>query len=190
MYTDDVLTLPNPTVRDAFRDPNPEILVSSGASDALIVLHIWLVSARMQIQTTCQHSATQCGSIHASRSHDILPVPIIKFDSANSSYTGGPPTESTYETNTNSLHATATIHRFERRLAELRLRRTIRRFQARIIQILQRKCEMRRFVILRLQFVCRARNRVRAAVCIQRFVRSRIIRYTSPPQIMLHENRD
>lgn len=65
----------------------------------------------------------------------------------------------------------AQIHRLERRLWESRLNRALRRFQEQIRSRIQRRCELRLFVILRMQFVYRSRSRLRAAMTIQRFMR-------------------
>ena len=64
------------------------------------------------------------------------------------------------------------VRQIEQRILELRLRWALRRIQQRMVYSFQRRCEMRLFVILRLQYLYRRRrSRVRAAVTIQRFLR-------------------
>jgi hypothetical protein len=63
----------------------------------------------------------------------------------------------------------------EQRLLQLRLRWAIRRIHQGLIIPLQRKCELKMFVVLRLQYLYRRRNRIRAAITIQKFVRHRIL---------------
>jgi len=63
----------------------------------------------------------------------------------------------------------------EQRLMELRLRWALRRIHERLIIPLHRRCEMRLFLALRMQFLYRRRrSRIRAAITIQKFVRNRI----------------
>ena len=64
------------------------------------------------------------------------------------------------------------VRQIEQRIIELRLRWALRRIQQRLVHSYQRRCEMRLFVILRLQYLFRRRrSRIRAAVTIQRFIR-------------------
>ena len=64
------------------------------------------------------------------------------------------------------------VRQIEQRIIELRLRWAMRRIQQRMVHSFQRRCEMRLFVILRLQYLFRRRrSRTRAAVTIQRFIR-------------------
>jgi hypothetical protein len=103
---------------------------------------------------------------------------IRKFDNHESSYTSN---GKSYEVSINRVqNAGQTVRRLERRLWELRLNRALRRFQGQIRGRIQRRCELRLFVILRMQFMYRSRNRIRAAVRIQRFVREKVIRCGAP----------
>ena len=64
------------------------------------------------------------------------------------------------------------VRQIEQRILELRLRWALRRIQQRMVYSFQRRCEMRLFVVLRLQYLYRRRrSRIRAAVTIQRFIR-------------------
>ena len=70
----------------------------------------------------------------------------------------------------------------EQRILDLRLRWALRRIQQRMVFSFQRRCEMRTFVALRLQYLYRRRrSRIRAALTIQRFIRpilhKRIVRH-------------
>jgi uncharacterized membrane protein len=62
-------------------------------------------------------------------------------------------------------------HQLALALLDLRLKRALRRFRELIRQRSQRKCELRLFVVLRLEFLQRNRRRIRAAIKIQRFLR-------------------
>lgn len=103
-------------------------------------------------------------------------MPVRKFDGYHSSQSQG---SKSYEASDSRLHTANTgLLRMERRYWELRLNRALRRFQEQIRFRLQRRCELRIFVVLRMQFVFRTRSRSRAAVVIQRFVRSKILSRT------------
>jgi hypothetical protein len=105
-------------------------------------------------------------------------VPVCKFDGYQSSQRRN---DSGYEVSTNRVQTANTfLFRMERRYWELRLNRAIRRFQEQIRCRIQRRCELRLFVVLRLQFVCRSRNRARAAALIQRFVRNKVLPSSAP----------
>ena len=90
-----------------------------------------------------------------------------------------------YEVSVGINNTNQATRRLERRLIELRLSRAIRRFQDRVRHRIQRRCELRQFVVLRMQFICRNRSRTRAAVAIQRFFRTKLSckasGYTIPP---------
>ena len=100
---------------------------------------------------------------------EVNTVPIVKYDTYRSS---GGSNERIYESGADPGRTrNLTLRRLERRLWELRLNRALRRFQEQIRTRIQRRCELRMFVILRVQFIYRARSRARAALTIQRFMR-------------------
>jgi len=77
-----------------------------------------------------------------------------------------------YEVSRNGGPTGRGVRQIEQRIIELRLRWAMRRIQERMVNSFQRRCEMRLFVILRLQYLFRRRrSRIRAAVTIQRFIR-------------------
>jgi len=74
------------------------------------------------------------------------------------------------------------LRQVEQRIIDLRLRWALRRIRQRLVISFQRRCEMRLFVILRLQYLFRRRrSRIRAALTIQRFIRpilrKHVVRY-------------
>lgn len=95
---------------------------------------------------------------------------VLKCDSGNSSSGSSGSSQRILDTESSNTN-TAGRDR-ERYLLELRLRWAIRRLQEHIRVMIQRKCEMRLFVVLRMQYVYR--SRVRAARVIQKFVRERL----------------
>ena len=102
---------------------------------------------------------------------------VRKCDTANSSYSNGSGGgQRSYENLGRNTNGGQTTRNRENYLLELRLRWAIRRLQEHIRYVIQRKCEMRLFVILRMQYVYRRRSRIRAATTIQRFVRKFIFR--------------
>jgi hypothetical protein len=77
-----------------------------------------------------------------------------------------------YEVSRNGGATGRGVRQIEQRIIELRLRWAMRRIQERMVNSFQRRCEMRLFVIIRLQYLFRRRrSRIRAAVTIQRFIR-------------------
>ncbi len=72
-----------------------------------------------------------------------------------------------------SLNGNATTRHFANLVWELRIRRALRRLHDWTVITLRRRCEMRLFIALRVQFLYRARTRRRAAAIIQRFYRKR-----------------
>lgn len=101
-------------------------------------------------------------------------VPCLRFEGERPPRVKDSDSQSGYEVSAGNVHANQTVRRLVRRLIELRLTRAIRQFQDRVRSRIRRRCELRQFVVLRMQYICRRRSRARAAVAIQRFFRSRL----------------
>lgn len=94
------------------------------------------------------------------------------YQSASSSTSVNPSVYEVYAAGTGNPNRTTRT--LLGRLWELRLQRALRRFQDRVRHRMQRRCELRLFVGLRMQYIYRCRSRIRAARSIQRFVRNKL----------------
>jgi hypothetical protein len=105
-------------------------------------------------------------------------------DTYNSSRCAGAGVSPSLEVVTSGTANRATVARsLGARMLELRLNRALRRFQDQVRHRIQRRCELKLFVVLRMQYVFRSRSRTRAALAIQRFIRKKQM---PPPQNILH----
>ena len=101
-------------------------------------------------------------------------IPVSKYDGGSYSRTPNSGRGARLEVEAGS--STNTRNNIEFALLEMRIRRALRRFQELIRQRSQRRCELRRFIVLRLEFLHINRRRMRAAIKIQRFIRKSLDR--------------
>jgi hypothetical protein len=112
--------------------------------------------------------------MHVHEERRGIDIPINKFESSSAhkgSKVGS--TGTGYEVS--RVNRRGAFGQAEQRLMELRLRWALRRIRDRFVIPLQRRCELKQFVVLRIQYLYRRRNRVRAAITIQKFIRNRIL---------------
>jgi len=99
--------------------------------------------------------------------------PVVKVDNYQSDYQRNNNPDRSLEVSVQDPNVRRGVIQLQRVLNEWRLFRLIRRFQENVRRRVERRCELREFVVLRMQFLVRSRSRLRAVIRIQRFVRDR-----------------